>query len=431
MKKELAIFLAGILCLTLLAGCKEKTPEPTTGKPAESTAATTQNQPTSGNAPQLQGEWFDAGNVQTLVPEGWKAFPQKDVFAEDPDATDPDVLCICKDGQTDLDLLTKPFVRIDYYGPDTQMMGGLKDFYSNVEDLEPMQLGPYTWTGFTTTDYGLMAVLTAEDGDHQYQASVYLDVSGIKISLEDGDVQAILANVKPSDGTVTSDPEPADTQPESVPETTEAPAADYSWWAGQWYGWWCLYDAEGIYAQYDNIAWDAYAQIDVGGEFGHIRIWDTILREFGTLVNCDVRFEPGSGDHGTMVSVYGNFFDSADWNADTIRSVPALIEETQWRIDPADSTVSHFENMLEISGTYTDPENSDNTFRYSIFLRPWGTDWMDVYSGDTSGCIYSDMMPVYYNEWYVALVNKGYTQMPESFAAGIALLEGDAQDAAD
>lgn len=38
----------------------------------------------------------------------------------------------------------KPFVRIDCYGPDTEMGGGLKDWYSNTEDLEPVQAGLYT-----------------------------------------------------------------------------------------------------------------------------------------------------------------------------------------------------------------------------------------------------------------------------------------------
>ena len=95
------------------------------------------------------------------IPLGWAAFPQKDVLSDEPGAIDADVINICKGGQSEDDLLSKPFVRIDYYGPGEEMSGGLKDWYSQTEDLAPLQCGPYTWEGFTTTDYDLMAVLCA------------------------------------------------------------------------------------------------------------------------------------------------------------------------------------------------------------------------------------------------------------------------------
>lgn len=185
MKKFLAILLTLCLCTAVLAGCGGKSGDK--GTPSGNEGGTT-----------VAGETYDAGNVQVLVPKGWMAIPQVDVFAEEEGATDPDVISVCKDAKSDFDLLSKPFVRIDYYGPDTEMMGGLEDWYEDVQELDPIVCGPYTWTGFTTTDYGLMAILIAEDGAHQYQASIYLETEGGTISLEDEDVLAILASVKPS-----------------------------------------------------------------------------------------------------------------------------------------------------------------------------------------------------------------------------------------
>lgn len=159
---------------------------------------------------------------------------------------------ICKGGQSEDDLLSKPFVRIDYYGPGEEMSGGLKDWYSQTEDLAPLQCGPYTWEGFTTTDYDLMAVLCAEDGEHQYQASIYLEVDGQSISLEDEDVQAILASVAPAGST------PAGNTGASGGGPTSETAGEYGWWAGNWYGWWAIKNGSGIYQDPSDkgLVWD-------------------------------------------------------------------------------------------------------------------------------------------------------------------------------
>ena len=101
MKKFLAILLTLCLCTAVLAGCGGKSGDK--GTPSGNEGGTT-----------VAGETYDAGNVQVLVPKGWMAIPQVDVFAEEEGATDPDVISVCKDAKSDFDLLSKPFVRIDY-----------------------------------------------------------------------------------------------------------------------------------------------------------------------------------------------------------------------------------------------------------------------------------------------------------------------------
>lgn len=409
MKKMLMFTLILAMCSYALAGCSDEKAPPATTNPEQSVS--------NAETPAVPGEIFDAGNVQALVPEGWKAFPQADVFSDEEGATDPDVINICKGGETDLDLLSKPFVRIDYYGPDTEMGGGLKDWYSDTVDLAPIQCGPYTWEGFTTTDYGLMAVLVAEDGKRQYQASVYLEVDGQSISLEDKDVQAILASVAPSDGSADSG--------EAAPADETVSSGNYDWWEGDWYGWWAIRNGTGIYQEPSelNLVWDTFAEIEVYNDnTGFMELWDTGTSKDDTLVYAyDVVFEPGESDRGRMVSSRVVFFPGGSWNngaeADTMDE-----RTVGWTVDPANSTVSHFENMLEITGHYESPEDPDDSFDYYIYLRPWGTLWDDVRNGDTSGCLYKDMMPLYHDNWYVSLLNLGYERPVSSFQEGIDII---------
>lgn len=66
-------------------------------------------------------------------------------------------------------------------------------------DLEPVTIGDYTWNGFTGKSIGTpIAVLwTGEEGEDQIQLTICLK-NGDKISLEDADVQAIIASITPS-----------------------------------------------------------------------------------------------------------------------------------------------------------------------------------------------------------------------------------------
>jgi len=430
MKKIFALILALILCAGMLTGCGGgNKPADSNSKPnipakleeSSSTANAPVTTPTNTPAvavPNVPGSIYSTGTVQALVPEGWAAFPQKDILSDVPGAIDEDVINICKGGQSEDDLLSKPFVRIDYYGPGEEMSGGLKEWYSQTEDLAPLQCGPYTWEGFTTTDYGLMAVLCAEDGEHQYQASIYMEVEGQSISLEDEDVQAILASVSPADSASVGN---TGNSGSSAPVTETSGGSD--WWAGYWYGWWAIKNGSGIYQDPSDkgIVWDTFAEIQTdGAEHGHITIWDTETSKSFALISGEVTFEPNE-KNGVMVLNYGTFFYGNTWLEGWPVAQMELNEEA-WRVDPENSTVSHFEDMIEITGHYVSPQNPQDSFDYYIYLRPWGTLWDDVRNGDTSACLYKDMMPLYHDNWYVSLVNLGYEGPTNSFGEGIDII---------
>lgn len=243
MKKILALLLAAAMCAAMLTGCGGDDKSKENGKPDSGETGTSTT--TNPAKPEVPGEMYDTGEFRALVPDGWAAFPITDVFSDD-NAADTSCFNIIKDGTSDLDLFSKPYVRFDYYGPDTQMMKPSSEWYENVEEVAPMQLGSHSWSGFTGEDgYGKMAVLWAEEGDIQYQATIWLEVEDKKITLDDKDVQAILASVEPSDGTVSSGG--GSSGGEAVP------TGDYSWWEGDWYGWWAIKNGTGIYQQPSDL----------------------------------------------------------------------------------------------------------------------------------------------------------------------------------
>ena len=391
---------------------------------------------------EISGTYYDTGSFKAFVPEGWKEFPQHDVFSDDPNEMDPDALTICKGGADDWDLFTKPNIRITYGGAHTSLYMADESWYEDTETIEKFVTGDHVWTGFKGTSYGVKYIILFEDkGEIQYQASLMYETDNGKISLDDADVQKILASIEPTnaddiaaqaehDGAdkPTEQPaEPTEQPTESTEQPTEptepaTPAADFGWWEGEWYGWWCITDASGNYEKFNDYAWDAYATIYVySDDTGLLMLWDMETSKDTPLMTSWVTFESGSGEHGTMVSDSGTFFDGGQW-------VPGWdgnsmnFDSNHWSVDPEVSSVSHFENMIELVGTYADPDNANDTFIYHFYLRPWGMLWDDVKTGDTSECLYNDMMPFYYSEWYEPLLALGVDYLPDSYNEGNELL---------
>ena len=70
------------------------------------------------------------------------------------------------------------------------------DWYDNVVDLEPKQIGNYTWNGFTCTSLDYPTAVLYTDGDVQIQITMTLGNDDGKIAVDDVDVQAIIASIQ-------------------------------------------------------------------------------------------------------------------------------------------------------------------------------------------------------------------------------------------
>lgn len=227
---------------------------------------------------------------------------------------------------------------------------------------------------------------------------LYVDFSGVEYTF-----------AKEGYSVVPNAPAATEAPVETVAPATEAPATEapvqtanpYEYWEGDWYGWWIVYRSTGRYEESKGNFWDCCARINMtSATTGHIKMWDEDCPDGKTIFFADVSFGPGRSEVGAMTSTSGAFLDQD-------------LTYGMLSADPADTNyINGIPNMICIHGTYVDPDNSADTIDYLVFLRPWGTRWEDVRNRDNSQEIYSDMMPGYYDSWYLPLINKGITSAP-------------------
>lgn len=238
---------------------------------------------------------------------------------------------------------------------------------------------------------------TAEDGyslDYKYKdGQLIIELEGAEYIFVPGEGNA------PTVPGVAVDPGTSD-------ESVEPIESAYSWWDGDWYGWWVLWSGFGDYGQYEDSCWDVCATIDVyDDDTGYISMYSYDGISTKDLAGVEISFGAGITENGGFVSESG-YFQDAD------------IAHADWLVDAGVGFGKDFEHMICIEGRYVDPENEDNYYDYYIFLRPWGMDWEDVRTADNSENLYDDMMPVYYDDWYLPLIESG-ASMPAAFEEGL------------
>ena len=212
-----------------------------------------------------------------------------------------------------------------------------------------------------------------------------------------GEIEATFEELLGSkSGTITIDPSTltretgvnAGTEP-TLPSTT-ADDALLEWWNGEWYGWWKMTDCSGSYESMEGQWWDICGVIEIDEDrTGTVTLWDEDYTKDEAMVSAAVSLsDTGTGEHGTLTSEGGWFTDVALAHAD-------------WIVDPG---LQELADIICIDGRY---ENGDDTYRYEIYLRPWGLYWDDVEE---------ENRPYLYADWYLPLIDAGKS-MPDSIGA--------------
>jgi len=182
---------------------------------------------------------------------------------------------------------------------------------------------------------------------------------------------------------------------------------DSHWWEGDWYGWWTVTQGRGYYAQWTEWCWDCCATVTLTADAeAAITLWDSDSSFESPLAKAELILRPGQSDKGSMVSLGGMFMEDR-------------IDFLQWKIDPETGVAAAYDQMICIEGTYQDPSSPEDGFDYLFVLRPWGVTWEDV---QTAEGIYEDMMPVFYTQWYLPLLEKGVQELPHSYEEGFAII---------
>ena len=165
----------------------------------------------------------------------------------------------------------------------------------------------------------------------------------------------------------------------------------FDWWAGGWYGWWMVFDGDGLYADLINEAWDCCAYIEpfIGSDSGVdeflISIWDEDYNDYyeNCISEAVLQFSPtaGGGDLGAMVSTdKGGYF----WAGE--------VAQGDWLIDP---DYAGYDNMIIIEGNYVDEDGE--YLEYGIVLTKWGQEW-------NPDATYE---PDYYYDYFLPLIEDG------------------------
>ena len=184
-------------------------------------------------------------------------------------------------------------------------------------------------------------------------------------------------------------PEPtAEPTPEPTPLPTPSATADASWWSGRWYGWRVVYLAYGGLEEMEDNAFDVVADFDMDGDKGTLTIWDIDESKDTPILTAEIGFLAGMSDHGYIYSESGELFDCEFGEADLF-------------IDAESELSGGLDHLICFFVDYTSPDNEEDTAVIAFTLRPWGMDWEDVRTADTEDMIYSDMMPLSYEDWYL------------------------------
>ena len=103
---------------------------------------------------------------------------------------------IYKNIELNTDVFRKAGITICYYGEDKIYLQ-TRDFYDDVKDIEPFEMGRYMWSGYTCTSMGYPYImLEAYEGKAVFQVMLLLENNGERISLDDPDVRMIIESIK-------------------------------------------------------------------------------------------------------------------------------------------------------------------------------------------------------------------------------------------
>ena len=162
-------------------------------------------------------------------------------------------------------------------------------------------------------------------------------------------------------------------------------AGDNSLEVRSYYGWWDIGDAGGLWQKYKGMSFDCCAVIEFEDrENGELILWD----EDSSYMSPLARIKLILGENDSLTVDRGVFIDCE-------------VSSSNLRIN----TESEFDDLMIAELAYSD---DDGNFNSVIYLRPWGTVWDDIRQSAP------ELMPYFYDEWYIPLVEAG-SQMPGEF----------------
>ena len=141
---------------------------------------------------EMKSQIYKNGVISICVPSGWKLFRGIDSGGKETS----EKVHIYKNIELNTDVFRKVGITICYYG-EVKIYLQARDFYDNVKDIEPFEMGRYMWCGYTCTSMGYpYTMLEAKDDGCVFQVMILMKNGEHEISLDDADVKNILESLK-------------------------------------------------------------------------------------------------------------------------------------------------------------------------------------------------------------------------------------------
>lgn len=179
MKRRIAWILAAALLLTLTA-CGKKADDPQNG-----------SEPTGGL---LEIGLYSSGTFTASVPEGWYAMAVYDMYGNPISSR----LRLVKGDGDEMEYGDFPHIEVSYFSPDFYPEHDEPNDYEDVIMMDALTFGDKTFTGFSgMKNRQKMIHLWCEAEKTQFTVTILVNGVEDSVTLEDADVQAILADLKP------------------------------------------------------------------------------------------------------------------------------------------------------------------------------------------------------------------------------------------
>lgn len=181
MKKRFIWILAAALLLCLTAcGKTEGT---------ESTPATGET-----NADPIQSVPFSTGEFTVQVPEGWFVAEVYNILEEPISSR----LRLAKGEGDEMEYGSFPHLEITFFSPEFYLEHEDPEAYEDVEMIDACTFGDKTFSGFSGKSNGQKMVhLWCNAETTQFTVTVWINGELDSVSIQDADVQAIIASLKP------------------------------------------------------------------------------------------------------------------------------------------------------------------------------------------------------------------------------------------
>jgi len=183
--------------------------------------------------------------------------------------------------------------------------------------------------------------------------------------------------------------------PEKTPEEkAEDTLTDYQlFWNGDWYGFWSINNAQGLWLDQNAQSFDCFARIDISADgSGTMLFWDELQSASEPAAEIMLSISESDGANGIAVCDGGVFFNTE-------------LDKGQWSMDV---DAWRYDSCFVIENAHY--ESEEGSFDYSIILRPWGRTWEDIEAAEPQ------LMPYFYYDWYLPLLSSGGS-IRDEFAA--------------